>query len=106
MIFLNFRNFLVFRYKVNAEEVASKFRDRPHTPIDTSVFWIEYVVRHKGAPELKSVAANLTWYQYYLVDVISVITGSVFLCLYLLYFVISKLVSLLLNKSQIKIEKS
>jgi len=41
------------------------------TPAQSVVYWTEYVIRHKGAPHLKSHAFNLTWYQYYLLDVIS-----------------------------------
>lgn len=39
------------------------------SPLDTAVYWIEYVIRHKGAPHLRSVAADLPWYQYLLLDV-------------------------------------
>lgn len=94
------------RYKQNAEAVASKFRDRLNTPIDTAVFWVEYVVRHKGAPELRSVGASLPWYQYYLVDVISLIIGTVAVILYSLYFVISRVVFLVIRRKKQKLKKS
>ncbi|PSN48144.1 UDP-glucuronosyltransferase 1-7 [Blattella germanica] len=41
--------------------------------METAVFWTEYVIRHKGAPHMRSAAINLTWYQYYLLDVIAVL---------------------------------
>jgi glucuronosyltransferase len=51
------------------------------------VFWTEYVIRHKGAPHMRSAALDLTWYQYFLLDVIAVLAlavGSVFLIAFLL----------------------
>lgn len=41
------------------------------SPAESVVYWTEYVIRHKGAPHLRSHALNLTWYQYFLVDVIA-----------------------------------
>lgn len=52
--------------------------------LDTAVYWIEYVIRHKGAPKLQSMAKNLAWYQYYLVDVVAVIVGIPLIVLLLL----------------------
>lgn len=43
--------------------------------MDTAVYWVEYVIRHKGAPRLQSTAKQLAWYQYYLLDVILVLLG-------------------------------
>ena len=44
-------------------------KDQPETPLERAVFWTEYVIRHKGAPHLRSAARDLTWYQYHLIDV-------------------------------------
>lgn len=43
------------------------------SPADSVVYWTEYIIRHKGAPHLRSHALNLTWYQYFLLDVIAVV---------------------------------
>ncbi|KAJ9582651.1 hypothetical protein L9F63_023006, partial [Diploptera punctata] len=61
------------RYKENAKRLSNLFRDRPHTPLETAIFWTEYVIRHKGAPHLRSAAADLPLYQYLLLDVVAVI---------------------------------
>ncbi|VVC34030.1 UDP-glucuronosyl/UDP-glucosyltransferase [Cinara cedri] len=60
------------KYKKNAEIASSIFKDRPMSPQQSVVYWTEYAIRHKGAPHLKSHALNLTWYQYFLLDVIAV----------------------------------
>jgi glucuronosyltransferase len=37
------------------------------------VYWTEYVIRHNGAPHLRSAVLDLAWYQYFLLDVIAVL---------------------------------
>lgn len=57
--------------------------DRPMKPLDQAVFWIEFVMRNKGAKHLRVQAHQLTWYQYYLLDVmaflLTIFTLSVFI---------------------------
>jgi len=43
------------------------------SPLNTAIFWTEYVIRHGGASHMRSAALNLTWYQYLLLDVIVVL---------------------------------
>ncbi|XP_065086148.1 UDP-glycosyltransferase UGT5-like [Ochlerotatus camptorhynchus] len=56
-------------YARNAELVSDRFRDKPMTPKETAVFWTEYVIRHGGAPQLRSSAVELSLLQYQLIDV-------------------------------------
>lgn len=55
------------------------------SPEKSIVYWTEYVHRHKGAPHLKSHALDLTWYQYFLLDVIAVIFICILLTLVITY---------------------
>lgn len=57
------------KYYENAQEVAQVFRDNPIHPMDEAIFYIEYVMRHKGAKYLKSAGRELYWYQHLLLDV-------------------------------------
>ncbi|XP_069675715.1 UDP-glucosyltransferase 2-like [Periplaneta americana] len=57
-------------YRTNAKRLSQLFRDRPQSALDTAIYWTEYVIRHRGAPHLRSAALDLTWYQYLLLDVI------------------------------------
>ncbi|KAF2888766.1 hypothetical protein ILUMI_17407, partial [Ignelater luminosus] len=64
-------------------------QDQPLKPMDKAIFWIEYVLRHQGAMHLRSAALNLTWYQYYLLDVIAFVVfiiGLVLYCCKLLFY--------------------
>lgn len=55
--------------------------------IDKAVYWVEYVIRHKGAPHLRTVAVELTWYQYLLLDVISFLILIVLLLTCISYYI-------------------
>lgn len=41
--------------------------------MDLATHWIEFVIKHKGAPHLRSPAFNLRWYQYYYIDLVGII---------------------------------
>lgn len=67
------------------------------TPAESVVYWTEYVVRHKGAPHLKSHAFDLAWYQYFLLDVIFV--SLILLCIiFVIAYIIIKSIYKYLKK--------
>lgn len=53
----------------NARIISDRFRDKPMSPAETAVFWVEYVIRHRGAPQLHSAIVELSYIQYNLLDV-------------------------------------
>ncbi|PSN47111.1 hypothetical protein C0J52_16000 [Blattella germanica] len=61
------------KYRENAQQTSKIYKDQPLTPLETAVFWTEYVIQHKGAPHMRSAALDLSWYQYFLLDVIAVL---------------------------------
>ncbi|XP_048200448.1 UDP-glucuronosyltransferase 1A7 isoform X6 [Perognathus longimembris pacificus] len=64
-------------YKENIMRLSSLHKDRPIEPLDLAVFWVEFVMRHKGAPHLRPAAHDLTWYQYHSLDVIGFLLAVV-----------------------------
>uniref|UniRef100_A0AAZ3S1R4 UDP-glucuronosyltransferase n=1 Tax=Oncorhynchus tshawytscha TaxID=74940 RepID=A0AAZ3S1R4_ONCTS len=44
-------------------------KDVPMEPLDTALFWIEFVMRHKGAAHLRTESYRMPWYSYHSVDV-------------------------------------
>ncbi|KAG8318126.1 UDP-glucuronosyltransferase 1-1 [Homalodisca vitripennis] len=88
------------RYKENAKRVSSIVRDQPMSPADTAVYWVEYVLRHAGAPHLKPASLYLRWYQLFMVDAILisfVIMSFVFL---ISYFVIRRVSRICFNNNK------
>lgn len=59
-------------------------RDRPLSPMNTAMYWIEYVLRHGGAPHLRTAALLLRWYEYAYLDILLYITLTLFIVYYLL----------------------
>ncbi|XP_048100129.1 UDP-glucuronosyltransferase 2C1-like [Alosa alosa] len=72
-------------YKASAMKLSKIHHDRPQTPRDEAVFWIEHVMRQKGAEHLRVQAHNLTWYQYHCLDAFTILIGIVILILYVVY---------------------
>lgn len=74
-----------FRYKEKAYKLRDIFLDRPMRPVDTGVYWIEYVLRHKGASHLRSPALDLSLPQYLLLDVIALSIAAAVMTYFILY---------------------
>ncbi|XP_044754883.1 UDP-glucosyltransferase 2-like [Coccinella septempunctata] len=72
------------KYKENAKRRSAIMRDQQVKPIDKAIYWIEYVIRHKGAHHLHSAALDLEWYQRSMLDVLAIITLTVFTLIYIL----------------------
>ncbi|XP_050433222.1 UDP-glucosyltransferase 2-like isoform X3 [Adelges cooleyi] len=81
-------------YAENAKITSERFKDRPMTPAESVVYWTEYVIRHKGAPHLRSHALDLTWYQYFLLDVIAALLLALSIAGYVAYKVLKLIYSL------------
>jgi hypothetical protein len=58
-----------FRIKLEVRKRQQVFLDQPQTPLDRAVYWTEYIIRHSGAPHIRSAALDLTWYQVEILDV-------------------------------------
>ncbi|CAH1738734.1 unnamed protein product [Aphis gossypii] len=59
------------RFGEAAAKASSIMYDNPTPIMDKAVFWIEFVIRHKGAPHLRTTANQVYWFQYYMLDVIA-----------------------------------
>ncbi|KAB0792551.1 hypothetical protein PPYR_14510 [Photinus pyralis] len=76
------------KYHNRIRELANLVEDQPMTGLERAVWWTEYVIRHKGAAHFKSPALDMPWYQYYFLDVISVLLFTLIGSLYFMVKVI------------------
>ncbi|XP_062850376.1 UDP glucuronosyltransferase 5 family, polypeptide G1 [Trichomycterus rosablanca] len=75
-------------YRRSMQKLSELHRDQPLSPLHSATYWIEYVIRHKGARHLYSEANSLPWYSYHSLDalcfllviIIVPIWASVILC--------------------------
>ncbi|KAL3267335.1 hypothetical protein HHI36_011466 [Cryptolaemus montrouzieri] len=61
------------KYSEAAKHRSKILNDKPLSPADALAYWVDYVIRHKGADHLK-VPQNLSWYQYLMLDAIAFIS--------------------------------
>lgn len=71
------------RYAERMKQVSNLMRDQIESPLDRAIYWIEYVIRHRGAPHLRSSSRELSIYQKGLLDVIFFLSAVFVAILYL-----------------------
>ncbi|NWT05312.1 UD11 glucuronosyltransferase, partial [Mionectes macconnelli] len=71
------------KYKENIQRLSDLHLDRPIHPLDLAVHWVEFVMRHKGAPHLRPAAHDLNWVQYHSLDVLAFLLLVLFLSLFI-----------------------
>nr|XP_061819536.1 UDP-glucuronosyltransferase 2A2-like [Nerophis lumbriciformis] len=64
-------------YRTSMQRLSKLHRDQPIAPLDNAIFWIEFVMRHKGAAHLRTESYKMPWYTYYSVDVVFFLTAVV-----------------------------
>ncbi|CAK1594070.1 unnamed protein product [Parnassius mnemosyne] len=61
------------KYKKRVKELSFIYHDRPVSPGDELVHWVEHVIRTGGALHLRSPALDVTWYKKMYLDLVAVI---------------------------------
>lgn len=74
----------VLRYREKVSHVSKAYRDQPMSPLDKAVYWSEYVIRHRGAPHMRSTAMDLNFVQYHNLDVWLILAITAFLSSFVL----------------------
>ena len=73
-------------YKAKVTDLGSLLNDQINKPLDRAIWWIEYLIRHPSlASHMRSPVHNLTWYQYYLLDVLALIASVAITVLLITY---------------------
>uniref|UniRef100_A0A8C7GK48 Glucuronosyltransferase n=1 Tax=Oncorhynchus kisutch TaxID=8019 RepID=A0A8C7GK48_ONCKI len=58
-------------FRENAMRLSRIHYDRPLSPKDEALFWLEFTMRNRGDRLLRFQAHQLTWYQYHSLDVLA-----------------------------------
>ncbi|XP_050693307.1 UDP-glycosyltransferase UGT5-like [Eriocheir sinensis] len=72
------------KYKETVSAMSASLRDQLTTPQERAVFWTEYVIRHRGAPQLRCPATQLSWVEFLLLDVVGLLLLALLVLLLLL----------------------
>ncbi|XP_018561520.1 UDP-glucuronosyltransferase 2B7-like [Anoplophora glabripennis] len=79
------------RYRDGVKKMKQLILDEPMTGLEKAVWWTEYVIRNKGAKHLRNPAADLPFYQYFLLDVLGFLFVIVILIVTVLVLAVKKI---------------
>lgn len=79
-------------YRGNIQKFSKLYQDRPMSSEETAIYWLEYIIRYKGAKHLRSVSLELNFWEYYMLD----IYGFILLSFLLLLGILNKIERFLL----------
>uniref|UniRef100_A0A336MHM2 CSON014873 protein n=1 Tax=Culicoides sonorensis TaxID=179676 RepID=A0A336MHM2_CULSO len=82
------------KYRDNVKRYSDNFRDTLAPALDTAVFWVEYALKHHGAPHLNYPGKDLNFFQRHSLDVI----GFLAAILWILYKIIRISISFCCNR--------
>ncbi|XP_059402106.1 UDP-glucuronosyltransferase 2B15-like [Carassius carassius] len=85
-------------YKENMQRLSKLHHDQPMKPLDRAVFWIEFVIRNRGAPHLRTQSFRMSWIEYNSIDVILTLMATLFIFAFLFIHVIRYLFRVLIKK--------
>ena len=74
-------------YKAQVETASEIFHDDPETPRQRVARMVEQVIKH-GAGHLRSSAYDLSWYQYWMLDIAAAVCAVSFVVLYISYRIV------------------
>ncbi|XP_022815699.1 UDP-glucuronosyltransferase 2B15-like [Spodoptera litura] len=83
------------KYTAKAKEISMAYHDSPMKPSEALNFWVEHVVRTRGAPHLRSVALQVPLYQQAYLDLLAVLLAATVVIL----LVVRRILSLLTSNS-------
>ncbi|XP_052741719.1 UDP-glucuronosyltransferase 1A5 [Bicyclus anynana] len=68
------------RYRKNILKLRDLLQDQPESSLDRAIWWTEYVIRHGGAKHLRPPSANISYAEYFQIDVIFILLLVVLIC--------------------------
>lgn len=82
-------------YTENVQRMSRLYRDRPQPPLETAIYWIDYVIRYRGARHMQSATVHLNFIQRNSLDVMVMIVVGV--------YAIGKFIKFILKTKQTRI---
>ncbi|XP_060635009.2 2-hydroxyacylsphingosine 1-beta-galactosyltransferase [Anolis sagrei] len=68
-------------YRRQAQKLSEIHKDQPGHPVNRTVYWINYILRHNGAQHLRAAVYTVSSYQYFLLDIaVVVLLGTALFC--------------------------
>ncbi len=77
-------------YKERISKCSDIVRSMP-TPQETVLFWVEHILKF-GGEHLRPASVDLPWYQFFMLDILLVVTVILHIVLFLVYTCVKYLV--------------
>ena len=74
-------------YRQRAQKLSEIHKDQPGHPVNRTVYWIDYILRHDGAHHLRAAVHQISFCQYFLLDIVFVLLLGAALFYFLLSWV-------------------
>lgn len=105
---INFKNAIMEvlenpKYTENARKISRIFQDKPMKPLDTAVYWIEFVMRNPDAPFFKSPTLELGFLASNSLDIYLFLLFIIHLILFIAYRLIKKIFCLKSDSKKVKV---
>lgn len=84
------------------EHLREMWIDQPMNSLDRAMWWIEYVIRHKGTSHLRTPYSDISWIEYLLLDVVLVITLVSLTAIYFLILITKCICNLMFFRRKYK----
>ncbi|XP_071806950.1 UDP-glucuronosyltransferase 2C1-like [Asterias amurensis] len=75
------------RFRERAQHISGMMRDQLENPADKAAFWVAHVTKFGGG-HLRPRSADITWVQYYLIDVYAFLGAILFAVMWLFFLVL------------------
>ncbi|XP_067292890.1 UDP glucuronosyltransferase 5 family, polypeptide A5 [Pseudorasbora parva] len=91
-------------YRENMQRLSRLHHDQPMKPLDRAIFWIEFVMRNRGAPHLRTQSFRMSWIEYHSIDVILTLLMIFVLSCFVIFSIIKYLCFKVVFKKKMKPE--
>ncbi|XP_062272770.1 UDP-glucuronosyltransferase 2A2-like [Scomber scombrus] len=91
-------------YREKMKALSNLQRDQPMKPLDRAMFWIEFVMRHKGAPHLRTESYKMSFIQYHSIDVVVFLLAVILLVVTVFIAAVKFLWRRVFSRSKVKKE--
>uniref|UniRef100_A0A3Q3IRR7 UDP-glucuronosyltransferase n=1 Tax=Monopterus albus TaxID=43700 RepID=A0A3Q3IRR7_MONAL len=89
-------------YREKMKTLSNLHRDQPMKPLDRAIFWIEFVMRHKGAPHLRTESYKMSAFQYHSIDVMVFLLAVIVLLFMVFIFAVKLLWQRMFSSRKVK----
>lgn len=93
------------RYMKNMKRHSAISHDFTWQAVDKAVFWVEHVAKFGGAPHLRPSTADATYFEFFCLDIISVILVLSLIVFYIVILVYRFLTNQIFSLVKIKVKK-